>query len=677
MIADLEEKVDKLMQTISILGQTTNVSRSYLFEFDLDKNTMSNTHEWLNPLELKTNNNLNGIEPQINNLQNLSIDLFPDWMKILSKGETIIASNIDEYSFFEKTYNILKEQNIKSILVSPLYGEGELHGFVGFDECKTFREWDNDTINFLKTNTQNIEKYIRIKHFNDKLIEEQQKLFTIFNAINEMIYIVDPKSYEILYVNSALEKIFNKKVLGNLCYEVFQGLNEPCSFCTNDIILKNKNEPYHWQHYNKQLNKYFSICDSIIKWPDGRDVRFEMAIDITQIKKAEEETKNALEHSVEQDKLATVGRIAGKMAHDFNNILAIIRGKAELNLLIEKQLNPKMKDFLELIIEQADRGANMTKNLVAFAKDQEVTYSFFHINNKTDLVLDLLRKDIDNLNIRINKEYEHNIPELLADKGMVQHALVNIFQNSIHALSKTTNPNIFVKTYNDNKYIYLDIKDNGCGIPEEYKNAIFEPGVTLKGSKDSLNLYDGNIKGTGYGMANIKKYVELHKGIINLESELNKGTTITLGFPIIRKELTNEEKEELIKKTICKEKRILILEDEQHISNVLYTILSREPYNHIVDIAYNGEMALDFLKRNEYDLVHFDYILPGGINGKEIYDKFRENDKKTPVVFYSGNMEFLESFKKIKQIDNNVDFVSKPCPNIEYVEKVNELLLKK
>ncbi len=122
----------------------------------------------------------------------------------------------------------------------------------------------------------------------EELQRERAQLLSIFNSIDQAIYISDPKTYEVLYVNSFLAKLLKENPIGKKCYKVFHGLEAPCPFCTNDIIMKQKPDPYHWEFYNSNLGRYYQIVDRIIRWPDGRDVRFEIAIDITERKKAEE-----------------------------------------------------------------------------------------------------------------------------------------------------------------------------------------------------------------------------------------------------------------------------------------------------------------------------------------------------------------------------------------------------
>ena len=262
-------------------------------------------------------------------------------------------------------------------------------------------------------------------------------------------------------------------------------------------------------------NGSVSNFEAHLAYPDGREQDISIAakmypdkgymegvvIDISSHKRAEKEKIKAQKIAGEHEKLALVGQIAGKMAHDFNNVLGIIMGNAELFLLDCK--DAQTKKTLELIYEQTIRGKNLTKNLVAFAKDQEPKQEFFRINEKIDLVINLLRKDLEG--IELIKEEKTGVPELLADPGMIEHAIVNLLQNSVHATSLVKNPRVILRSYCDKKNIYFEIEDNGCGIPADNLKNIFEPSFTLKGNRDITGSYESRIKGTGYGMANVKK----------------------------------------------------------------------------------------------------------------------------------------------------------------------------
>ncbi len=123
----------------------------------------------------------------------------------------------------------------------------------------------------------------------EALETQRQELISIFDSIDEAIYVCDPGTYELLYVNTATKAIFGPDIVGKKCYRVFQGLDEPCVFCTNPMIFgENLGKPYVWEFQNTVNGRWYRCIDKAIKWPDGRMVRYEMAIDIHDVKQAQD-----------------------------------------------------------------------------------------------------------------------------------------------------------------------------------------------------------------------------------------------------------------------------------------------------------------------------------------------------------------------------------------------------
>jgi PAS domain S-box-containing protein len=120
------------------------------------------------------------------------------------------------------------------------------------------------------------------------------------------VYVADPYTYEVLYANKAMKEKFGGELVGGICYREFQRKESPCNFCTNPIILKERSKPYNWEYYNPMVDRFFIIMDRIIRWPDGRDVRLEIAKDITERRKTEEALKKAHENLEEKVKERTV-----------------------------------------------------------------------------------------------------------------------------------------------------------------------------------------------------------------------------------------------------------------------------------------------------------------------------------------------------------------------------------
>jgi DNA-binding CsgD family transcriptional regulator/PAS domain-containing protein len=222
-------------------------------------------------------------------LQDLETNMFPWWLGQLRNGKNIVIRNVDELpaeATAEK--KILQAQQIKSLIAVPIWSKGQaLWGFMGFDDTEKTRELSGTEIEALQIVGEIISGDLERRASEDKLEFERGQLLSIFDSIDEIIYITDPNTYEILYVNQALKDAFQKELIGGICYREFQGIDSPCDFCTNEIIMKQKPAPYRWEYHNPKLGRDFAIVDRIIKWPDGRDVRFELAIDISEHKKTE------------------------------------------------------------------------------------------------------------------------------------------------------------------------------------------------------------------------------------------------------------------------------------------------------------------------------------------------------------------------------------------------------
>ncbi len=273
------EEIDEgISYALKLTGEFYNVDRSYVFQFSTDRQTMSNTHEWCN----------HNVEPQLTNLQNLSVYIFPWLMEKLEQFETVDVGNVADLppeATVEK--NILQAQSIQSVLVAPLVWGNELHGFMGFGSVTEEKTWTSEELSMLKVVAE-ITSNSLIRNLLEKALHyERSQILSIFDSINEVIYVSDPQTYEILYVNQHMKRLFSKDLVGGICYRELQNKEAPCEFCNNRIIMQNKGEPYQWEYHNPQINRDLLITDKIITWPDGRDVRFELAIDITGRKKAE------------------------------------------------------------------------------------------------------------------------------------------------------------------------------------------------------------------------------------------------------------------------------------------------------------------------------------------------------------------------------------------------------
>lgn len=156
------------------------------------------------------------------------------------------------------------------------------------------------------------------KLIEEKLESERIKLLSVCDSMSGLIYVCDPVTYQILFANKTLTELRQKNLVGGICHQEFQGLEAPCEFCTNDIILQDKGRTYKWEHHNLLDGRTYMIEDKIIKWPDGRDVRFEFAVDITHHKEVEDAIRRRL------DFVETVKRISSRFLWVYTTLMRLL-----------------------------------------------------------------------------------------------------------------------------------------------------------------------------------------------------------------------------------------------------------------------------------------------------------------------------------------------------------------
>ncbi|HKZ56142.1 MAG TPA: ATP-binding protein [Thermodesulfovibrionales bacterium] len=247
---------------------------------------------------------------------------------------------------------------------------------------------------------------------------------------------------------------------------------------------------------------------------------------VNRIKKADQETEDAMAKTEQASKLASIGRLAAGVAHEINNPLAIINEKAGLvKDLLELSGDVKDKEKLLALIngifDSVNRCSTITHRLLGFARRMETTHEVLDLNDIVKEVIGFLEKEILFRNIRLELNLAEGLPKIESDKGQLQQVFLNIINNAVDAIEEGGLIEVSTRV-KDKNTVLVSIRDTGSGIPKDKLKSIFEPFYTTKEKGE----------GTGLGLFISYGIIKKLGGIVLVESEVNKGTTFTVELPI-------------------------------------------------------------------------------------------------------------------------------------------------
>lgn len=350
-----------------------------------------------------------------------------------------------------------------------------------------------------------------------------------------------------------------------------------------------------------------------------------------------------LRHSQKMD---AIGKLAGGVAHDFNNMLGGIIGAAELMKTLVKDDEAAGK-YLKMILDASDRAAQLTSKLLAFARRQPVISSPLNLLAPLNEAIDLLQRTVDR-RVKIEKNYSEDHLQVTGDFSQLQSAFLNLLINASQAMAdggtirittrKTILDSIFCDTspfsLKPGQFAEVEIRDTGCGIPRENLQRIFEPFFTTKSPG----------KGTGLGLSAVHGTMQQHGGAINIYSETGVGTCVRVLVPLSFEavEVTSPE----LPKPVRGSGRILIIDDEPMMRVVASGVL--EDLGYEILTAENGRQGLEVFQQHHQtvSLVILDMIMPE-MNGKECFFAMKKISPDVRVVISSGftRDEDLEEMK--------------------------------
>ncbi len=393
--------------------------------------------------------------------------------------------------------------------------------------------------------------------------------------------------------------------------------------------------------------------------------------DITERRQNEEERMQLQEQLQQAQKMESIGRLAGGVAHDFNNMLSIILGYCEN---INEQLregDPLYQDVLQ-IQEAGLRSAALTRQLLAFSRKQTLKPDVLDLNKLITNLERMLRRLIGE-DIALSLSLNEELDRVLADTGQVEQVLMNLAVNARDAMP--TGGKLLIETANveldeayaqshisckPGPYVLLAVSDSGCGMSRDTIAQIFDPFFTTKEQG----------KGTGLGLSTVYGIVKQSGGNIWVYSEEGKGTSFKIYLP--KCAMLETAVQEAPREIHCiKGERILLVEDEAALRKLAQSVLERLGFQ--ISIAADGEEALRLFSCADTrpNLVITDVIMPG-MSGKELVERMRAIDPELRVLYMSGYTD--NAIVQHGILDSGTPFIQKPFSIRDLAAKAQEAL---
>ena len=448
-------------------------------------------------------------------------------------------------------------------------------------------------------------------------------------------------------------------------------LSEFNAFC-NRVFESDVKQTCELRLVKKDASLLYAYLEGIaMRNGDGDVIQCQIAVvDITKQKHAQNEEARLKDQLFHAQNLASVGILAGGVAHNFNNLLMVVMGYATI-LQMELEKGGPLREYAQRIIHATQMAGNLSKDLLAFSRKQPVHLQTVNMNtiikNTEDMLQKLMRE-----NSKCKMTFTEKDCFVMADSDQIMQVLMNLATNARDAMPNGGELKIctdvvemddaFVRSHGFGKtgtYVLISFSDTGTGMDEKTRLRIFEPFFTTKEVG----------KGTGLGLATVYGIIKQHNGHIDVESKKGVGTTFRIYLPAVKAGNRLKTDAEIAPKAGTE--TVLLAEDELYVSDLIKTVFEKNGYGVIT--AVNGSDAVEkFMKnRDKIHLLLFDIIMPFK-SGKQAYEEIKKMNPGIKVVFMSSHDDGITN--KMDIINEGLDYISKPVSPIKLLEKVREAL---
>ncbi|MBI5013902.1 MAG: PAS domain S-box protein [Deltaproteobacteria bacterium] len=406
--------------------------------------------------------------------------------------------------------------------------------------------------------------------------------------------------------------------------------------------------------------------------PDGSVLWHGIVLDVTDRKRAEKEHEALQAQLAQAQKMEAVGRLAGGVAHDFNNMLAVILGRAELVLRRVDPEDPLCRD-LEEILQAAERSSVLTRQLLAFARRQTVSPRVLDVNEAVGAMLQMLRRLIGE-EVDLAWVPGPGVWSVRIDPSQLDQLLANLVVNARDAISGTGRVTLETRNVTlteavaargevllSGEYVLLTVSDDGCGMDEETLAHLFEPFFTTKGPG----------QGTGLGLATVYGIVRQNGGLIDAQGQPGRGSTFRVYLPRAVEEGTEKAVSAVKGALPGGDETLLLVEDEEAILTLGREMLQRLGYRVLTAGSPSEALRVAEAHAGEIHLLITDVVMPE-MDGHALSERLADARPGLPCLFLSGYPADVIAPRGV--LDEGVRLLEKPFTLRQLAEKVREML---
>jgi PAS domain S-box-containing protein len=390
-------------------------------------------------------------------------------------------------------------------------------------------------------------------------------------------------------------------------------------------LAEGKYENEAWRVRKDGTRFWANVVIDPIHDEEGRLVGFaKITRDVTDRRRAAEELEEARAALFQSQKLQALGELTGGVAHDFNNLMTVIRGSADL-LSRPGLSEDKRARYLKAIIDTADRAATLTSHLLAFGRRQALNPEVADLNVRLDAFAEMIARTLGG-KVEVKLDLAPSLPRVEVDLAQLETALLNAAFNARDAMPDGGRLTLTTRRApGEAGEVMVEIADTGTGMTAEVRDRAFEPFFTTKPVGE----------GTGLGLSQIHGFAAQAGGRAEIRSAAGEGTAIRIVLPATDQPLRGAVETTRAAKP-PRDLRVLLVEDNEHVREFAHHLLDELGYR--VLSAASGEQALEVLASEPVDVLFTDVVMPG-ISGLELARLARQDQPSLPVLLASGYSE--------------------------------------